>query len=63
MCIKWSVVMTLLLATVVQADERPNVLWIIADDLRPQLGCYGDDVVKTPHIDQLEYQEFLHVYS
>lgn len=32
-------------------DRRPNVLWIMSDDLRPQLGCYGDPVVKTPHLD------------
>ena len=31
-----------------------NVLYIVVDDLRPQLGCYGhNDTVSTPHIDQL----------
>lgn len=35
------------------AEERPlNVLWVMADDLRPQLGCYGDPIVKTPRIDR-----------
>lgn len=35
------------------ARKRPNVLFIIVDDLRPEAGCYGSDVVKTPHIDRL----------
>jgi len=35
------------------AEADYNVLLLMVDDLRPQLGCYGDPVVKTPHIDQL----------
>ncbi|MGE0756593.1 MAG: sulfatase [Pirellulaceae bacterium] len=34
------------------AASRPNVLMIFVDDLRPALGCYGDRLVKSPHIDQ-----------
>jgi iduronate 2-sulfatase len=32
---------------------RPNVVLIIADDLRPQLGCYGERQMMTPNIDRL----------
>lgn len=35
------------------AAERPNVLLILVDDLKPVLGCYGDPVAKTPHLDRL----------
>ena len=33
--------------------EHPNVLFIIVDDLRPELGCYGNTEIKTPYIDLL----------
>ncbi|WP_425474783.1 sulfatase [Niabella insulamsoli] len=37
------------------ADRSPkyNVLFIMADDLRPDLGCYGNSKVITPHMDRL----------
>ena len=35
------------------ADEpKMNVLFILADDMRPELGCYGVKEVKTPHLDK-----------
>ena len=35
------------------AARRKNVLFIAVDDLRPELGCYGHPMVKSPHIDAL----------
>ena len=36
-----------------ETSGRYNVLFIIADDLRPLLGCYGHFEMRTPHIDRL----------
>jgi arylsulfatase A-like enzyme len=32
---------------------KPNILWIIADDLGTDLACYGNKSVKTPNTDKL----------
>ncbi|CAA6678070.1 MULTISPECIES: sulfatase [unclassified Lentimonas] len=41
--------------TSVHADSTPtqNVLLILVDDLKPELGCYGSDIIQTPNMDQL----------
>src|SRR5688572_27379476 len=37
-----------------EKPKRPNFIFILVDDLRwNALGCMGDRVVKTPHIDKL----------
>ena len=36
-----------------QAADRPNILWITAEDMSPVLGCYGDRFAVTPNIDRL----------
>jgi len=33
--------------------KRPNILWIVAEDLGPELGSYGHPEVHTPHLDGL----------
>lgn len=45
---------------------RPNVIFILADDLGiGNVGCYGSDRYKTPHIDELAAQgtRFTHCYT
>ncbi|MFH1302027.1 MAG: sulfatase-like hydrolase/transferase, partial [Planctomycetota bacterium] len=46
------------------AAEKPNVLFIAADDLRCDLACYGHPLAKTPHLDQLASRGvlFQHAY-
>ena len=33
--------------------EQPNIIWIVCEDTSPYLGAYGNELVKTPNIDQL----------
>ena len=33
--------------------KKPNILWLIAEDFGPALGCYGQPEVLTPHLDAL----------
>ena len=36
--------------------EPPNILFIAVDDLRPELGCYGEGHIYSPNIDRLAAQ-------
>ncbi len=36
--------------------QKPNILFIAIDDLRPELGCYGNDIIHSPNIDKLASQ-------
>ena len=36
------------------AADRPNLIWVMADDLGyGDLGCYGQRVIQTPHLDRM----------
>lgn len=41
------------------ASSKPNILFIAADDLRPELGCYGSDIAITPNLDALAAEGLL----
>lgn len=36
-----------------KSSKQMNVLFIAVDDMRPELGCYGADFVKSPNMDRL----------
>jgi len=35
------------------AADKPNILFIAIDDLRPELGCYGSKAILSPNLDGL----------
>lgn len=35
------------------SGDRPNILWIVAEDHGPHMGCYGDEFATTPNVDEL----------
>ena len=56
----------LLSVTTWAAEQRPNILFILADDVgRETLGCYGGESYQTPRIDALAAQglRFTHGYA
>lgn len=46
-------------------ETRPNILWIVADDLGTDLACYGAPLVQTPHLDRFasEGVMYTHMFS
>ncbi len=53
------------LAAATKAKTPPNILWIMTDDMGPELGCYGTRGARTPRIDQLasEGARFTHCFT
>lgn len=42
-----------LLSCTEKKDVKPNILLLIAEDISPMLGCYGDNFASTPSLDNL----------
>ena len=47
------------------ADRKPNILWLIGENLSHDLGCYGETRVRTPCLDRLaaEGTRYTHVFA
>lgn len=39
--------------------ERPNIVWIVAEDMSAHWSCYGEKTIQTPNIDRLAQQGVL----
>lgn len=49
-----------------RSAERPNLIWIMADDLGyGEVGCFGQKIIKTPHLDRMarEGMRFTQFYA
>jgi hypothetical protein len=47
------------LAEVLSADTpapKPNILWIVMDDVRVEMPCYGEKAIQRPNIDRLVHE-------
>ena len=61
-----ALLLTAAMAVIVSADEKPNIVFIMADDLGyGDLGCYGQERIKTPNLDRMaaEGMRFTQHYS
>jgi arylsulfatase A-like enzyme len=56
----------ILLALLTPVFAKPNIIFILADDLGyGELGCYGQKIIRTPHLDRMAEEgiRFSHFYS
>lgn len=52
------------LSLLVQAGERPNILWLTSEDNNVNwIGCYGNPHVNSPNIDQLATEGFRYTHA
>ncbi len=50
----------LLAVAAAHAADRPNILWIVFEDLSPEIGAYGDPYAVTPRLDAFAKQSVLY---
>ena len=50
---KTVIALLVMLSSIAFAAERPNIVWILVDDMSANFSCYGETAIRTPHVDAL----------
>lgn len=50
------IIVVILFSRAIMAGTRPNIIWLMAEDISLDLGCYGMKAVKTPNLDRMAAQ-------
>ena len=43
--------------------KPPNIVWIVGEDMGPEMGCYGDKLAATPNLDKLAAEGALYTHA
>lgn len=56
---------TELAMAVAPPPKPPNIVWIVGEDMGPEMGCYGDKLATTPNLDKLAAQgaRYTHAFT
>jgi len=46
-----------------QSKDKPNILWFVVDDMSANFSCYGETLIKTPHVDRLAREGTLFTHA
>ena len=64
--LKWTLIIFFILPVIIvfgkantKEAKKPNIVFIFVDDLRPDLGCYGNSIIKSPNLDQFAQESVL----
>lgn len=53
-------VLILLSSVISYSQKRPNILWIVTEDISPELSMYGDSTANTPNLDKLAAESMIY---
>jgi arylsulfatase A-like enzyme len=58
-----AILLSVLLSCFARGADKPNILWLTAEDLSPNLGCYGDTYATTPNLDRFAARSLMYRHA